>query len=86
MPYRQFNAFDLPIGVEAVESRNFGGFMLSITIGVVAIGCSLPHRHRAGAGAAVGMLLIVKAICVGFIEFIRGVPLITLAVRGLDCC
>lgn len=67
----------LPIGIEAVESRKFGGFMLSITIGVVAIACSLPI----GIVLALGRqsdLLIVKYICVGFIEFIRGVPLITL--------
>ncbi|MDE9451104.1 amino acid ABC transporter permease [Aliiroseovarius sp. Z3] len=67
----------IPIGLEPVESRNFGGFMLSITIGVVAIACSLPI----GIVLALGRqsdLLIVKALCVGFIEFIRGVPLITL--------
>lgn len=67
----------LPIGIESVASRDFGGFMLSITIGVVAIGCSLPI----GIVLALGRqsdLLIVKALCVGFIEFIRGVPLITL--------
>ncbi|SEV97253.1 general L-amino acid transport system permease protein [Aliiroseovarius sediminilitoris] len=67
----------IPIGLEAVESRNFGGFMLSITIGVVAIACSLPI----GIVLALGRqsdLMIVKALCVGFIEFIRGVPLITL--------
>lgn len=67
----------LPIGLEAVNSRNFGGYMLSITIGVVAIACSLPI----GVVLALGRqsdLLIVKALCVGFIEFIRGVPLITL--------
>ena len=68
---------NIPIGIEPVESRQFGGFMLSILIGVVAIGCSLPI----GIVLALGRqsdLLIVKAICVGFIEFIRGVPLITL--------
>ncbi len=67
----------LPIGIEAVESRKFGGFMLSVLIGVVAIGVSLPI----GIVLALGRqsdLLIVKGICVGFIEFIRGVPLITL--------
>ncbi len=67
----------IPIGLEPVESRDFGGFMLSILIGVVAIGCSLPI----GIVLALGRqsdLLIVKALCVGFIEFIRGVPLITL--------
>ncbi|WP_323785934.1 amino acid ABC transporter permease [Thalassovita sp.] len=67
----------LPIGLEAINSRNFGGMMLSITIGVVAIACSLPI----GIVLALGRqsdLLIVKSLCVGFIEFIRGVPLITL--------
>ena len=67
----------IPLGFEAVESRDFGGFMLSITIGVVAIGFSLPI----GIVLALGRqsdLPLVKYICVGFIEFIRGVPLITL--------
>ncbi len=67
----------IPIGLEFVESRRFGGFMLSILIGVVAIGCSLPI----GIVLALGRqsdLWIVKSICTGFIEFIRGVPLITL--------
>ncbi|CUH67074.1 Inner membrane amino-acid ABC transporter permease protein YhdY [Thalassovita gelatinovora] len=65
------------IGLEAVESRKFGGMMLSITIGIVAIACSLPI----GIVLALGRqsdLMILKSLCVGFIEFIRGVPLITL--------
>ena len=67
----------LPIGIEAVQSRQFGGFMLAILLGVVAIGVSLPI----GVVLALGRqsdLMIVKYLCVGFIEFIRGVPLITL--------
>ena len=67
----------LPLGLETVVSRNFGGFMLSITIGVTAIAVSLPL----GICLALGRksdLLIVKSLSVGFIEFIRGVPLITL--------
>ncbi|MHC0054286.1 amino acid ABC transporter permease [Actibacterium sp. D379-3] len=67
----------IPLGIEAVASRNFGGFMLSITIGLVAITVSLPI----GVVLALGRqsdLLIVKSLCVGFIEFVRGVPLITL--------
>ena len=67
----------IPIGLEMVDSRMFGGFLLSILIGVVAIGCSLPL----GICLALGRqsdLLVVKGLCVGFIELIRGVPLITL--------
>jgi len=76
-PIAGFLANIIPIGMEAVGSRQFGGMMLSLTIGVVAIGFSLPI----GIVLALGRqsdLLIVKALCVGFIEFIRGVPLITL--------
>lgn len=67
----------IPIGIPEVQSRDFGGFMLAILLGVVAIGVSLPI----GVVLALGRqsdLLIVKGLCIGFIEFIRGVPLITL--------
>ncbi|MBV2359878.1 amino acid ABC transporter permease [Thalassococcus sp. CAU 1522] len=67
----------LPLGITPVESRQFGGFMLSIMIGVVAIGVSLPIGIVLALGRQ-SNLLIVRALCVGFIEFIRGVPLITL--------
>ncbi len=67
----------LPIGIEPVESRAFGGFMLSILIGVTAIVGSLPLGIILALGRQ-SDLFIVKSLCVGFIEFIRGVPLITL--------
>ncbi|RMH48386.1 MAG: ABC transporter permease subunit, partial [Alphaproteobacteria bacterium] len=67
----------VPIGLEPVKSRLFGGFMLSITIGVTAIGASLPLGIIL-ALARQSDLFIVKTLSVGFIEFIRGVPLITL--------
>ncbi|MBC6407027.1 MAG: amino acid ABC transporter permease [Rhodobacteraceae bacterium] len=67
----------LPIAMEAVASRQFGGFMLAMLLGIVAIGCSLPIGIVLALGRQ-SNLLIVKGLCVGFIEFIRGVPLITL--------
>lgn len=67
----------VPIGLEPVQSRDFGGFMLSVTIGVTAILCSLPLGIVLALGRQ-SNLFIVKSLCVGFIEFIRGVPLITL--------
>ena len=67
----------MPIGVEAVDSDQFGGFLLAIVIGVTAIGFSLPLGILLALGRQSDMF-IVKTICVGFIEFIRGVPLITL--------
>ena len=67
----------VPIGLQEVESAKFGGFMLSTTIGVTGIACSLPLGILLALGRK-SDLLIVKSLCVGFIEFIRGVPLITL--------
>lgn len=67
----------LSLSIESVESRKFGGFMLALLLGVVAIGVSLPIGILLALGR-LSDLMIVKAICVGFIEFIRGVPLITL--------
>ena len=67
----------IPISIESVKSSQFGGFSLSIIIGVAAIAASFPI----GVVLALGRqsdLFIVKSLCVGFIEFIRGVPLITL--------
>ncbi|PTW40837.1 amino acid ABC transporter permease [Rhodovulum kholense] len=67
----------LPLGIEPVSSRNFGGFMLSITIGLTAITLSLPIGILLALGRQ-SRMFIVKVICVGVIEFVRGVPLITL--------
>lgn len=67
----------LPLELEPVKSRNFGGFTLSLTIGLVAIGVSLPLGILLALGRR-SHLLLIKAICVAFIELIRGVPLITL--------
>ena len=63
--------------LEAVESRKMGGFMLNMILGTVCVSLSIPI----GIALALGRqsnLPIVKGICVVFIEFIRGVPLITL--------
>ena len=65
------------IGLTPVQSKQFGGFMLSMTIGVTGIAFSLPLGVLLALGRR-SDLFLVKAICVGFIEFIRGVPLITL--------
>lgn len=65
----------LPIGIEFVESRAFGGFMLSIVIGLAAIVLSLPLGILL-ALARQSDLFIIKTSAVVFIEVIRGVPLI----------
>ncbi len=67
----------LPFRLEPVASKLFGGFMLSVTIGMTGIAFSLPLGILLALGRRSDMF-IVKSLSVGFIEFIRGVPLITL--------
>ncbi|SFR96890.1 amino acid ABC transporter permease [Yoonia litorea] len=63
--------------LEAVQSRDMGGFMLNMILGVVCVSLSLPLGIVLALGRQSSMP-IIKWICVIFIEFIRGVPLITL--------
>ncbi len=64
-------------GLEPVSTDKFGGFMLTVIIGVTGIALSLPLGILLALGRQ-SNLPIIKYACVGFIEFIRGVPLITL--------
>jgi general L-amino acid transport system permease protein len=67
----------LPFTLTSINSDQFGGFLLAIVIGVTGIAFSLPIGILLALGRQSDML-IVKTLSVGFIEFIRGVPLITL--------
>ena len=67
----------VPLELRPVRSVEIGGFMLNFILGTVCVSLSLPL----GIALALGRqsdLPIIKFICVAFIEFIRGVPLITL--------
>ncbi len=76
-PVSEMLTSTLPIGLQAVGSKDIGGFMLSFIIGLSGIALSFPIGLLLALGRQ-SNLFIVKSICVGFIEFIRGVPLITL--------
>ncbi|MEL6946296.1 MAG: amino acid ABC transporter permease [Pseudomonadota bacterium] len=65
------------VGLEPVESAKLGGFLITFIIGVTGIVASLPIGIALALGRASNMPA-VKMLCVMFIEFIRGVPLITL--------
>ncbi|MDX8496359.1 amino acid ABC transporter permease [Mesorhizobium sp. VK22B] len=67
----------IPIALEAVPSREIGGFLLSIIIGVTGIAMSLPLGILLALGRR-SSLPLIQMLSVVFIEFIRGVPLITL--------
>ena len=64
------------LGLEEVVSSNLGGFMLTVVIGVTGIVASLPIGIVLALGRR-SQMPIVRVLCVCFIEFIRGVPLIT---------
>ncbi len=61
----------------AVPSRDLGGFMLNMMLGLTCVSLSVPLGIALALGRQSDMPLI-KGICVVFIEFVRGVPLITL--------
>ncbi|THH34464.1 amino acid ABC transporter permease [Aliishimia ponticola] len=63
--------------LSAVPSRDMGGFMLNMILGTVCVSLSLPIGIVLALGRQSSMP-IIKWICVVYIEFIRGVPLITL--------
>ncbi|RAH36380.1 amino acid ABC transporter permease [Halomonas sp. SL1] len=63
-------------GLMAVPTREWGGLMLTLTVAVVGIVGSLPLGVVLALGRRSQMPL-VRGVCVVFIEFWRGVPLIT---------
>jgi len=64
-------------GLKPVPTDQFGGIMLTLVVGVTGIAFSLPLGILLALGRQ-SNLPIIKVFCVSFIEFIRGVPLITL--------
>ncbi len=64
-------------GLEPVSTNKLGGILLTLVVAVTGISFSLPI----GIALALGRrsnLPALRGVCVIFIEFIRGVPLITL--------
>ena len=64
-------------GLETVPTDEFGGFMLNVVAGTAGIALSLPIGILLALGRR-SRLPIVRMASIGFIEVIRGVPLITL--------
>ncbi len=63
--------------LQPVPSRDLGGFMLNMMLGITCVSLSIPLGIVLALGRQSDMPLI-RWLCVIFIEFIRGVPLITL--------
>ncbi len=64
-------------GLVEVDTNKWGGLMLTIIISAVGIVCSFPIGIIFAFGRT-SKLPIIKSISVTYIEFIRGVPLITI--------
>ena len=64
-------------GLAPVETDQIGGFLLTVVIGVTGISFSLPIGIALALGRS-SNLPVLRILCVLFIEFIRGVPLIAL--------
>lgn len=63
------------VGLKPVESSDIGGFLLAVIIGISGITLSLPLGILLALGRQ-SHLFIINKVSVGFIEIIRGVPLI----------
>ncbi len=64
------------IGLPAVSTTQWGGILVTVVVSVVGIVFSLPLGVLLALGRRSQMPL-VRLVCVLFIEFVRGVPLIT---------
>lgn len=64
-------------GLEVVDTPKWGGLMLTVIVAAVGIIASFPIGIVLALGRQ-SQMPIVKTLCIGFIEFVRGVPLITI--------
>lgn len=62
--------------LEAMPSTVFGGLMLTFFLGAIAMCLSLPVSILLALGRQ-SKLPVIRWICVGYIEFVRAVPLLT---------
>jgi len=69
-------AADIDIGLEPVETRLWGGLLVTLVVAITGIVASLPLGILLALGRRSGMP-IIRVCSVVFIEFWRGVPLIT---------
>lgn len=71
-----FIILGIDFGLEHVETANWGGLLVTLVIAVTGIAASLPIGIALALGRR-SKMIFVRLICVIFIEFWRGVPLIT---------
>ncbi len=68
--------FDWGLATDGTETSNWGGLLVTLVVAITGIVASLPLGILLALGRR-SRLPVVRLICVVFIEFWRGVPLIT---------
>lgn len=64
------------VGLQSVDTNLWGGIFVSLLVAIVGIVCSLPLGVLLALGRR-SSLPALSLACAGFIEFVRGVPMIT---------
>jgi len=77
LPFPVYWLINGGMGLEFVDQSLWGGLMLSMLLAVVGVLFSLPLGVVLALGRR-SRFAAIKSFCVGFIELIRGVPLITI--------
>ena len=77
LPLPLFFLINGGMGLETVEQSLWGGLMLSAGLAAIGIIMSIPLGILLALGRR-SKLVVVKSLCIGMIESIRGVPLITI--------
>jgi general L-amino acid transport system permease protein len=75
------SSFVVLVGFGGVDPDQWGGLMLTFVLAVAGIVLSFPFGVLLALGRR-SRLPVVRAVCVAYIELIRGVPLITLLFMG----
>jgi len=65
------------LGLPYVENERWGGLILSLLLGSFGIALAFPLSILLALGRR-SELPVIQALCVGFIELVRGVPLISI--------
>jgi general L-amino acid transport system permease protein len=68
--------------LDGVDTRLWGGLLLTIILAVVGIAASFPLGVLLAVGRA-STFPVIRLFCIGYIELIRGVPLITILFMAL---
>jgi general L-amino acid transport system permease protein len=69
------NGFGTGGALRSVSTKEWGGFMLTLVLSIVGIAISFPLGIALALGRR-SKLPIIRVVCVGFIEVVRGAPLI----------